>query len=434
MKHTVFELTLHNGAKGLLIHIPDASVMTFELNFRAGEYLVKRNKWEAPHLMEHILLGANELYPRARDFQAELEKNGAYGNASTGTYDITYEAECADFEWDRVFGLLLVAITQPLFLAEEFQAEFGNVREELTARSNNHFRHLSLSLREKYGFKVMTDQERLLKMENVTLEDVQEHYKATHTSDNLRFVIGGNLNTVRRSTIKKLLSNVGLPSTKGRRALPDEQPKPLKKALYIHNESVENLYFYVDTFMHRRMHEAEVDALSLANIILTETFHSRIFGTARERGLVYGMSSHYGQAATNSNWWFGAQVLPKNARPLIDIMISEIRALQNGQLSKVDFEAAKQYALGRYQRSAQTVGGTASGYAARYFFDEVIDDYYKVPQRIAAVEKDQLIEITNALFDQQVGGLGVLGSCGDKFTTDLNKHLKALWTANLQKA
>src|SRR5690348_926081 len=58
MKHTVSEITLKNGSKGLLIHIPDASVMSFELNFRAGEYLVDEKKWETPHLMEHILLGA----------------------------------------------------------------------------------------------------------------------------------------------------------------------------------------------------------------------------------------------------------------------------------------------------------------------------------------------------------------------------------------
>lgn len=426
MKHTVYELELSNGAKGLLVHIPDASVMTFELNFRAGEYLVKRDKWETPHLMEHILLGANELYPRARDFQAELEKNGAYGNASTGTYDITYEAECADFEWDRVFGLLLVAITQPLFLAEEFEAEFGNVREELNARSNNHFRHLSLSLREKYGFKVMTDQERLQKMANVRLEDVQAHYQATHTTDNLRFVVGGNLNSERRKVIKQLLENLNMPKAKGRRALPDEKPKALKKPHYIHNESVENLYFYLDTFMHRRMHDAEIDALSLANIILTETLHSRIFGAARERGLVYGMSSHFGQTATSSNWWFGAQVMPKNVPALLDIVIKEILELCEGRLAKADFDAAKQYALGRYQRSAQTVAGTAGGYGSRYFFDEVIEDYYKVPERIEAVSKEQLIEIATALFEEKIGGFGVLGSCGEAFTFDLRKQLSPL--------
>ena len=96
--------------------------------------------------MEHVLLGANELIPKARDFQAEFEKNGAYSNASTGVYDITYEAECADFEWERILELMLVAITKPLFLRDEFKAEYGNVKDELTARSNNHFRTLSLTV------------------------------------------------------------------------------------------------------------------------------------------------------------------------------------------------------------------------------------------------------------------------------------------------
>ena len=205
MKHTVSEVKLKNGAKGLLINVPDASVMTVEFNFRAGEYLVPENKWEAPHIMEHVLLGANKLVPNARAFQAEFEKNGAYSNASTSAYDITYEAECADFEWDRIIDLLLTAITQPLFLEEEFKAEFGNVREELASRSNNHFRHLSLALRQAYGFAVKTDQQRLKLMDNVSLADIKKHYKNTHTTSNLRFVIAGHIDPERRKIIKNKL-------------------------------------------------------------------------------------------------------------------------------------------------------------------------------------------------------------------------------------
>ena len=54
MIHKVHEVSLDNGAKGLFIHIPDASVMSFEINFRAGEYLVDRKKSETPHIMEHL--------------------------------------------------------------------------------------------------------------------------------------------------------------------------------------------------------------------------------------------------------------------------------------------------------------------------------------------------------------------------------------------
>jgi predicted Zn-dependent peptidase len=427
MKHTVSEIKLANGARGLLVHIPDATVMTYELNFRAGEYLLTRPKWETAHLMEHILLGANELYPRARDFQAEVEKNGAYSNASTGVYDITYEAECADFEWDRILGLLVLAITKPLFLDEEFHAEFGNVREELAARSNNHFRYLGISLRQQYGLVAMTDQERLQLMDNVTLADVKAHYHDTHTTDNMRFVIAGNLTTQRREAIKKILATMELPKGEGRKALPQEVPQALQAPLYIEVPAVDNLYFYMDTFMRRWARNEELDALSLANNMLTETLHSRIFGTAREQGLVYGMSSSYTRWADGTNWWFGAQIRPENVAKLFAIMTEEIQLLRQGKMSDADVLAAKQYALGRYQRSAQTVAGTANGYSNRYFYDDEVEDYYEIPKRIEGVSKEVIVNVTNAVFAENIQGFGVLGTCGETFTNEIYDKLKSLW-------
>lgn len=427
MKHSVSEIKAKNGARGLLVHIPDASVMTFDFNFRAGEYLVERRIWETPHLMEHLLLGANELIPKARTFQAEFEKNGAYSNASTGSYDITYEAECADFEWDRILSLLLVSMTKPLFLKEEFTAEFGNVREELTARSNSHFRHLSLALREEYGFKVVTDQERLRLMKNVQLEDIQHHYKRTHTSSNLRFVIAGNITPDRKAAIKTLISSIELPQGEGREELPLEEPRRLEKALYLNNDTVDNIYFYLDTFKQRQLSDPEADALGLLNTMLTETLYSRILGTAREKGLVYHMSSGYSQLRNSSNWWFGAQIMPANAAALFKIMTKELGAIFNGDLADDDVQAAKQYAIGRYQRGAQTVGGTANGYAFRYFFDDVIEDYYQLPNRIKAITKPRIIKVANTMFEDNIWGLGCLGNSGDQFADKLHNQAAGLW-------
>lgn len=428
MRHTVSEITLKNGAQGLLVHVPDATVMTFDINFRAGEYLVEADKWEVPHLMEHVLLGANELIPRARDFQAELELNGAYSNASTGVYDITYEAECADFEWERVLGLILVAITKPLFLDDEFAAEFGNVQEEMAARSNNHFRRLSLEMRRELGLIAKTDAERLELMSNVTVDDVRAHYARTHHAPNMRFVIAGNLTKGRQEEITSMLEDINLPKTGRRFALPPERPRRLKRPVYIVNDTVENLYFYIDTFMKQRLTDAETDALNLVNTMLTETLYSKILGTARERGLVYGMNSGLAQTRDASNWWFGAQVSDKNARALIAIIVDELHKVLEGDISPEEIEATKQYALGRFQRSAQTVGGTAAGYAGRYFFDGVIDNYYHVPQRIKAVSKQQIVDIARSMFADNIWGFGVLGKCGEAFTNDLQSQLASLWS------
>lgn len=401
--------------------------MAMEINFRAGDFLTPPQKWEVAHIMEHMLLGANEQVPRSRAFQAEFEKNGAYSNASTGSYDVIYEAECADFEWKRIVGLMHTAITKPLFLDDEFKAEQSNVREELSARSNNHFRHLSLALRNAYGYKVLTDQERLKRIKNVTVDDVRKHYKKTHFTRNMRFVIAGKITEARQKHILELLENFGLPLGDKRFDLPPEKPHGLREPLYINNRSVENIHFYFDTFLNRRLQEQESDALSMVNTMLTETLHSRILGEAREKGLVYSMSSNYLQNKTATNWWFGTQVTKENAPALFTIIAKELKAICEGDISNEDLIAAQKYLLGKFQRSGQTVFGVLSGYSPRYFFDDYIDDYYEIPNRIKAVTKEQIIELAREFFARPQWGIGFLGSAPKELREQLVEILKPVW-------
>ncbi|MEX2014690.1 MAG: pitrilysin family protein [Candidatus Saccharimonadales bacterium] len=429
MRHYITELELKNGVKGLLINIPDASVMSFNFGFRAGDYYAPKDKLETAHLMEHLILGANEKFPRARDFQADIQRNGAYSNASTGIYDINYEAECADFEWKRILDRMILSLTRPLFLEDEFIAEFGNVKEELISRSNNHYSHLSLALRESYDLKsVTTFHKRYEVIENVKLDDVVNHYKNTHYAKNMRFIIAGKLNPNRKRHIKSVLNDIDLPGgSEGRKKLPKQIPKTLKKPVFIENDTVENFYFYFDTFVRRRMNDKEIDSMNLLNSILTETLHSKILGTAREQGLVYGMSSNINYDNNYTNWWFGSQVRPQNAAPLFEIIIEELQKVFNGSISQEDIKAAKQYRLGQFQRSAQTVNGIAAGYLYRYFFDETIDNFYDTPGKIRAVTKPKIVRAASDLFDDKIWGIGVLGGSDKQVANKLSKQIEVLW-------
>lgn len=428
MVHTATEIELKNGARGLLIDVPGATVMDFEFNFRAGEYLVDRQKWEVPHLMEHVLLGANEFIPKARLFQAEFEKNGAANNASTGFHYITYEAECADFEWQRILELTLVAISKPLFLMQEFKAEFGNVRDELVARSNNHFRTLSLTAREAHGLLAMTDRERLKQMRNVKLKDIKDHYLRTHTTSNMRFVIAGNLKG-RQAAVRRMLEGIALPKGRAQLALPMERPKNLEQPVFIPRPSVKNVYFDLNTFALTRFSDGDMDALELVNGMLTGTLYSRILGEARERGLVYNMGSGVEVMRNATEWWFSAQVISRNAPLLFEIIVRELKRIREGDISQDDLESAKQYWLGRHQRSAQTVGGTMAGYTGRYYFDGIVNNYNNIPERIKAVSKERIVEVTERMFSDSIGGLAVLGggSRSRELADRLNTQIRPLW-------
>ena len=81
LRHKVEHVTLSSGLQGLIIDTPKTGVVVAEVSFRAGEFLLPREKWETAHMMEHVLLGANKQFKKARDFQAAIEQNGAYSNA-----------------------------------------------------------------------------------------------------------------------------------------------------------------------------------------------------------------------------------------------------------------------------------------------------------------------------------------------------------------
>lgn len=138
MKHTVSEVRLANGARGLLIDVPDATVMSFQFQFRAGNrYVGDKNVYETAHIMEHMAFGANAQFADEHAYEAEFTKNGAYHNAWTSDLSMVYIADCADFEWERILRLQQLAICQPKFKPEELEAEKGNVRSELTGYLNS---------------------------------------------------------------------------------------------------------------------------------------------------------------------------------------------------------------------------------------------------------------------------------------------------------
>ena len=426
MKHSVSEIKLKNGARGLLIDVPGASVTSYEFNFRAGEYLVSMPKWEVPHIMEHMVWGgANQAFPDRQIFQAEVGRNGAHTNAYTSYYSVAYVGETADFEWERVMRLQFNSLEKPLFLQPEFEAESGNIRDELVSYTNNHFRALSNKMSQTFGFKVATDFERVELMNNVACDDLIEHYKKTHFTRNLRFVIAGSLRG-RRVNVKRLLEELDLPKGPAGFKLPKESASRPKGPTFIANETVPNIYLIISTHFNDIIDQRDDDALGLARIMLTETLYSRIFGQARDKGLVYHVNSGHHISSKVTEWWLSAQVLPDNALALADIVLAEIKKVRSGIIDEAELENTKQYALGSFQRSMQTVQNVSNAYS-RYFFDGYIEDMRSIPARIRIIAKRDIARAMSKLFAENLGGVGVLGGTDPKIAEKLNQHLQPLW-------
>lgn len=408
MKHTVEEITLKNGARGLLIDIPGATVMNTRVQFRAGmRYAKKPELYEIAHVVEHLSFGANSKYKDEQAYEAEFTKNGAYHNAWTSDFSVCYETECADFEWDRILDLKRIAITEPRFNEEELKSEKGNIRSELTGYMNDYSRLLWPRLQQSVGENIPDLPERLKTISNIELKDIREHYRRTHTANNMRFVIAGKVKHRKRELIKMLESWELKPGERLEIPKDDLHSSP---AVLIRRKDASNITFGFSFMTPRKLSAQEVQAMGCLNHILNGTMHSKIFGKARKLGLIYGMGSSTFCGTNSASWDFDGEVNAESAEELFALIQSELSNVLNGELADSDLEAAKSYALGRYQMSAQTVSQIANFYSGKYFLHGDIIDHSNVPNLINSIDKTQMVELSREFAGSGIRALVAVGS------------------------
>jgi predicted Zn-dependent peptidase len=421
MKHAVEEVTLKNGAKGLLIDVPGASVMSTKIQFRAG-MLYARNKYvyEIPHVVEHLAFGANARYKDEQAFEAEFTKNGAYHNAWTSDVSVCYETECADFEWERIMELQRVSIVEPRFNEEELKSEKANIRSELTGYMNDYYRLLWPRVQQAVGEDVLALPERLETIRNIELKDIREHYRRTHTAKNMVFIIAGSLRG-RKHQIVQMLNNWGL--REGERFDVPEVDLHKGPAVSIRRKDASNITFGFSLVVPRRLEANEVFAMGCLNHILNGTTNSRIFGMARKRGLVYGMGSSIAANPHNSYWDFDGEVNVENAEALFELIHTELAKVLEGEIAKEDFESAKSYALGRFQMGAQTPSQIADYYAESYFTNGMIVKYDSMPGLIKSTKRTDMIDLAREFVGSGVRGFAAVSSVEKALITALDSRL-----------
>ena len=421
MKHSVEEVRLKNGAKGLLIDVPDASVMSTRIQFRAGMLYAKNHDvYEIPHVVEHLAFGANSMFKDEQAFEAEFTKKGAYHNAWTSDVSVCYETECADFEWDRIMELQKVSICEPRFNEDELKSEKANVRSELTGYMNDYYRLLWPRVQQAVGEDILDLPERIKTISNITLRDIREHYRRTHTSSNMLFIIAGKLKGRKHQIIHELEN---WPLSEGKKFDIPRSELHSSEAVSIRRKDASNITFGFSLVTPRHLSTAETFAMGCLNHILNGTTNSRIFGAARKRGLVYGMGSSVASNAHNSYWDFDGEVNVENAEALFKLIQTEMMRALNGEISEEEFEAAKSYALGRYQMGAQSVGQIADYYAENYFTNESIEQYDDIPLLIANTNRTNMIELAREFAGAGIRGFATVSSVEKAFITELESRL-----------
>ena len=272
---------------------------------------------------------------------------------------------------------------------------------------------------------MLTYRQALATVNNVTLSDIREHHRRTHTTHNMRFVIAGKLRG-RKSEIIRQLEAFELPDGE-RFNVPRDEMKSGNPTI-IRRKDATNITFGWTMTMPRELSDEELDAMQNLNHILTGTTHSRIFGKARAKGLAYSVGSYTGAGFYDSAWDISGQVNHETAPQLFDIVARELQAVLDGKLTDQEIDAAKSFSLGRYQMGAQTVSQITGFYTGRYFADDFIKDYNKVPDSIRKVTRDKMITTARSFIEANTWVFAAVSNGEKDEVVDLSERVAKLFS------
>lgn len=427
MKHRVREIKLNTGSSGILIDIPGSTIVNMEFTFMSGYEFVEQNKYEVPHSMEHLILGANDLYKTSTAFSREFGLNGARHNAYTDSVLNGYYAETADFEWDRIMKLFWTGLTTPKFLPGEFETEQETVREELSSRLMNYQLTVNLELERAMGDVYAMDyQSRLDLMKDITPEDMHRHYQATHSAQNMRFVVAGAMSDKRDEIIKILERYTGrLPD--GERAQRPDQGlnKPLGPVVIA--KDVDKLFFALRMGNYGELNERELVSLQLIAYILAGAWDSRIFGKGREKGLLYSINGRGGNSAGTMGLMLYGSVVPTKAKQLFKFIADEMADFIRNGMSEDELRDAKQHNMGSFQIGFQTAQHLVNWYS-RYFTHDDFFDFESRAQLIKSITRTDIQRVVHKVMHTNNWGFAVLGkNLSDGVAEPYYSEIERIW-------
>lgn len=413
MKYTIQETILKNSARMLSVHVPGASTFYMQVFFRSGSLYAPKDKYELAHLMEHLAFMGNKKIPSKQDFAFEIEKNGAYMNAHTSSEILSYDYVCAMHESNTIIDLALAQIFQPLMPIEAIESEKKVIVSELKRKQNNdRFKRSYDGIYRNTYADIQSIEERIASLKNINREDVVSFHKAFHAPANMCVVLSGDLPKEKLAEISRLFVQAApVDITKKLQARKNTLKKDYKQKVVLQAGTEKDQSFFSFNLINPVYYPEKEAALHILNAMYTQGDFSRMFLTAREQGLSYGVGSSYGVLPEATTYEVNDQTEPEKLNKLFKLCLRELKSILDGEFSEKEFERAKGYVIGRMSRHyelAQEVADFSEGY---YLYEDW--KIFSPQDAITELEKVQpsdISELRELLLQDNNWILSIVGS------------------------
>jgi zinc protease len=345
LRERVFETTLTNGLKVILLEDHKAPLITFQIWYRVGSRNEAWGKTGLSHMLEHMMFkGTQKVGPE--EFSRIIQENGGNNNAFTSRdYTAYYENLSADrvqvpldLESDRMQNLLL--------REEDFRTERMVVMEERRLRTEDNPTAFLQEQLEATAFQLQPYHWPIIGwMEDIarfTLEDLKVYYLTYYNPANAFLVVVGDFK--KEDLLPKIEKAFGS-YPKGVAPNQGKDIDPIQtgeRRIFVKREA--QLPSIVMGYHAPNLREPDSYVLEVISAILSGGKSSRFYQSlVREKRLVLSADADYSLLSRDpSLFYISADLLPgKDMAEVEKALNQEVERLLRELVGKQELEKAK---------------------------------------------------------------------------------------------
>lgn len=388
------EVALPRGARLFQELCPDLPLVSYRLLTRSGACQDPPGREGLTHLTLEMLSRGTQGRSRA-EYEEAMDALGAVTGTYVGRLTTSFGGEVPARNFQPFRELLEEALFEPAFSEIEFQKLRSRTQSELSELQNDDSRLLSLYLRDHlfpghpFGRHVQGSRSSLAE---ISLRDVQEHYRDVLRSGNVTLAGAGDLPAedlleAARSLVDRLEEGEApsLPS-------PPPAARPGRRLLLVDKPERSQVHYM---FGQRGIRAGDPDwiPLKVAETAYGGTFTSELMQELRVRtGWTYGAYASNSRSRVEDLYVQMAYPSEADAPACLVRHLGLLEAHARGEVSVEALEAAKDYLVNRYPFSFETAGKRLDRLMEPFFLDIAPDYWQTYREAVRGVTPEQVQE------------------------------------------
>jgi predicted Zn-dependent peptidase len=380
---------LSNGVEMIGQYMPSLSSITFGFQFDAAVIHEPEEKQGLAHLFEYMLFQGTKTKD-ARALNEAFESLGARKSATTNLETARVWAQIVNTKFDATLQLVNELLLTSTFPRSELEQMRSLVLQEIRRRDDEPMSRIGELIRKNFYQGTALSRPLLGSTESVKAlkqQDLREFWKARYRPNQALFAIAGKFDW--DNVVKRVEALFG--EWRGEaEPSPEQHPMPVTRITIEHEERQQEHLAMMCPFPCYT--DPDFYAAQVIAEVLGGNMASRLFVEVREkRGLVYSVSAGLGSNKTSGALQIYAGTTPEQGHECLQVIVNELRKLQQDGLSDDELERAKVQLKSETVMRGEGSGARMTAISRSWWYDRKIRTIQEVKEAIDGVTHEQVL-------------------------------------------